>query len=60
VGLKVLDGFLIVLLCLHTYWMYLILRVAARMAVKGNADKDDRSDDGSELEDEEHDEKKKR
>lgn len=58
-GAMALDVFLCVLQCLHVYWMYLILRMAAKMVIKGTAEKDDRSDDGSDMEASDDDEKKK-
>lgn len=49
-SLDYLHGFLGVLVCLHIFWMSLILRMAIKMAASGTAEKDERSDDEGYLE----------
>ena len=49
-GLGILNAFLFVLICLHTYWMYLIIRMALKMMASGEAPNDERSDDDEDLE----------
>jgi hypothetical protein len=49
-GVDALNGFLCVLVCLHIYWMSMIVRMALKMASDGKAEKDGRSDDDSDLE----------
>ena len=44
-ALNVFNGFLLVLVGLHIFWMSLIIRMAVKMAVSGTAGKDERSDD---------------
>jgi ceramide synthetase len=48
VGMAMLNMFCLVLIMLHTYWMYLIVRMAVKMLASGEAPNDERSDDEDE------------
>ena len=49
-GVNILNFFLFVLICLHVYWMAIIVRMAVKMAMTGKAEKDGRSDDEEDYE----------
>lgn len=49
-GIGVLNVFCVVLIVLHAYWMFLILRMAVKMLASGEVSNDTRSDDEEELE----------
>jgi hypothetical protein len=53
-SIKCLVVFLLVLQCLHIFWMYLIIRMALKMSKDGKAEKDTRSDEDSEEESDAH------
>jgi len=44
-GIGLLNLFCLVLIVLHTYWMYLIVKMAVKMMASGEAPNDERSDD---------------
>lgn len=48
IGIGILNLFCLVLIVLHTYWMYLIVRMAVKMLASGEAPNDERSDDEDE------------